>query len=111
MLARLTGGDSYLEGRVEVYYLGYWGTICDDSWDINDAHVVCRSLGYGPATAARSSAYYGQGSGSIILDDVSCTGSETNLVNCGHSGYLTHNCAHSDDAGVVCSSMLRIQHF
>ena len=96
---------------MEVYYLGYWGTVCGDSWDINDGHVACRSLGYGPATSVSSNALYGQGSGSIILDDVSCTGSETNLVSCGHNGYLTHNCAHTQDAGVVCSSMLRIQHF
>ena len=50
---------------------------------------------------ALGSANFGQGSGPIQIDDVSCIGNETNLLNCTH--LTTHNCAHSEDAGVVCS--------
>ncbi|XP_063968185.1 deleted in malignant brain tumors 1 protein-like [Lytechinus pictus] len=105
---RLVGGSGSNEGRVEVFYDGGWGTVCDDQWDIEDAHVVCRSLGYARASASNGSAAFGQGTGDIILDDVLCTGSEPNIAFCQYyqDGYKSHNCGHHEDAGVVCEGIV-----
>ena len=91
-------------GRVEVFHSGQWGTVCDDSWDINDAKVVCRQLGYPYAGRALQGSYVPDGTGRIWLDDVRCTGSEQNLIGCRHNGWGNHNCGHYEDAGVECSS-------
>ena len=89
-------------GRVEILHEGSWGTVCDDSWDLNDATVVCRKLGFDGALAAPPLARFGQGSGDIILDAVQCNGTEKNLLDCKHKGIGVHNCMHKEDASVIC---------
>ena len=102
-IVRLVNGANSYEGRVEVYHFGEWGTVCDDDWDLNDAQVVCRQLGFTSATAARGSAYYGRGSGQIWLDNVNCVGSELTIEDCSHRGWGVENCGHYEDAGVQCT--------
>ena len=84
---RLVGGNSYREGRVEVFYNGAWGTVCDDDWDLNDAHVVCRSMGFGDASEATTSANFGEGSVNIAYDNVRCSGNEGSIFNCPNRGH------------------------
>ena len=91
-------------GRVEVFTGGRWGTVCDDAWDTKGAAVVCRQLGFAYAVRAAKRAEFGEGHTlPILLDDVRCTGSERNLLECAHAGLGSHNCDHQEDAGVVCS--------
>lgn len=58
---RLVGGQLLSEGRVEVYHDGRWGTVCDDSWDVAEAQVVCRQLRYPGALSVVKGGKYGQG--------------------------------------------------
>ena len=98
---RLVGGTGEHEGRLEVYKQDKWGTVCDDHFDIKDGHVACKQMGF---SGAKSIEKFGDGSGSIHLDDLKCIGNEKDLFDCPHSGIGAHNCDHSEDVGVVCTS-------
>ena len=97
--------NSLSSGRVEVFYNGTWGTICDDSWDLQDADVVCRQLGYNGASSAPADVVFGQGTGPIWLDDVNCEGNEKSITQCNHGGWGVHNCGDGKNAGVVCRQL------
>lgn len=50
--------------------------------------------------------YFGRGNGSVLLDELSCSGHEKTLDNCGSSGWYISDCDHTEDAGVACESKL-----
>ena len=102
-------------GRVEVYTNsvggvdnGEWGSICENNWDVQDARVVCRQLGYPDAVAAPMSVHYGQRSGQIWLDYVQCFGNESDIFACRHNGIGAHNCELDQDVSAECSSRLML---
>ena len=111
MSVGLIGGNADNEGRVEVNYNGTWGTVCDDFWSQNDANVVCQQLGYGTAATWPRLAEFGQGRGQIWLDNLRCTGNETDLFSCPHNGPGNHNCGHNEDASVVCTNIRKYNWF
>eukprot|EP00118_Oscarella_pearsei_P010004 m.59252 g.59252 ORF g.59252 m.59252 type:complete len:1571 (+) comp34878_c0_seq2:55-4767(+) len=106
---RLAGGTTAYEGRVEVYHNGQWGTVCDDDWDMDDANVVCRHLGYERAVRELSGAYYGQGYGRIWMDNVHCWGWEAALSSCPFNGWGINDCSHGEDASVICLNSFKTE--
>ncbi|XP_030047007.1 T-cell differentiation antigen CD6 [Microcaecilia unicolor] len=98
---RLVGTSSRCAGRVEFEIDGRWGTVCDDSWDLHDADVVCRQLRCGSALDALGASHFGKGVDPIYMDEVNCTGNESHIWDCPAEEH--HDCGHKEDAGVICS--------
>ena len=107
---RLVNGTDQYEGRVEILVNGQWGTICDDFWSDTDASVVCRQLGFSAEGAiARNRAFFGRGTGPIILDNVQCNGTEVTIADCNSNPAYIHDCYHGEDAGVHCLRKLLLK--
>ncbi|XP_072123050.1 scavenger receptor cysteine-rich domain-containing protein DMBT1-like [Mobula birostris] len=101
---RLSGSDDVCAGRLEIYYDGSWGTVCDDSWDLLDANVVCKQLGCGYASKEKTiHGHCGRGTGVVWLDEVNCSGNESHLWECPSAPWSQHDCSHKEDVTVQCS--------
>ena len=100
---RLGGGNTANEGYVEALGSnGTWGGVCDDDWDMTDANVVCRMLGFSSAeTIYDPSTPVGE---HFVLDNLRCTGNESSIFDCPHNGEWLENCGASEIAGVRCAS-------
>ena len=109
-MLRLVGGNTPHEGRLEIFYGGRWGTVCDDYWTDEEADVACRALGFPEGSVGNGGrflrAHFGEGAGPIHLDDLLCVGNETSLIDCpraNNNAVGVHNCDHSEDVGVRCA--------
>ena len=101
---RLTDGSMFpFSGRVEVYRNGVWGTMCDKYWNDNNAHVVCEQLGY-KSSFPITQRDVATGKGPILMENVTCSHYQDNLLACSHNGFENHNCGHVEDVGVACLS-------
>ncbi|KAK3089728.1 hypothetical protein FSP39_005947 [Pinctada imbricata] len=100
---KIVNGRNNYTGRIEINHNGEWGVICDDNWDLQDAAVACRMLGFSfGAKVAVGRSVFGIGNGNFLLDDVNCTGNEISLVDCHKKPWKSHNCRNSEVAGVIC---------
>lgn len=60
---------------------------------------------FSPGALAFRTAFFGQGTGRILLDNLGCNGAENRLVDCPHNGIGIENCVHAEDAGLRCAGM------
>ena len=79
---RLTGSPISNAGQVEVFYAGVWGTIDSYQWNIRNAHVVCRQLGYPGALSSGASSQFGVGEQRVWFSKVRCLGNESSIQDC-----------------------------
>ena len=105
-------GSSAKEGFVEGLGTdGIWGGICQKDFDIDDAHVICRMVGFPSATAAlangTAAALYGTSKETkFVLSRLGCTGHENSIFDCPHPGEWDDNidCDAKEIAGVQCAT-------
>ncbi|KAK7493990.1 hypothetical protein BaRGS_00014872 [Batillaria attramentaria] len=77
---KLTGGSRPWDGRLEVYYSGEWGTVCDDGFGLEEAGVACWQLGFSRASSNYSTVGVDSSNPPILLDDLHCDGTELTLA-------------------------------
>jgi len=103
-LVRLVDGTVPHEGNVEVFHLGKWGSVCDDEWDIREATVICRELGWDDVARPTHNSMYGPARNPFWIDNTYCTGGEKNLTECRFDGWGQNDCHESEAAGVICQT-------
>jgi len=105
---RLSGGGN--KGRLEVYHDGQWGAVCDDNFDVNDARVACRTMGksggakWGMPSSETTTGWnfkFDTSSMPVLLDNLSCTGSEQHLFQCAMD-WGVEDCQSSENVWMRC---------
>lgn len=107
---RLLGGASELEGRLQIYLNGKWGTVCDHGWNIINAALVCHQLGYALNPTdwrlQRSELPNAGTSEDVILSHVRCTEHDIDITKCRAEKASTkdffNSCTHTQDVGIRC---------
>ncbi|XP_060552053.1 scavenger receptor cysteine-rich type 1 protein M130-like, partial [Ruditapes philippinarum] len=110
---KLLNGTSNYTGRLEVEYKQHYGSVCDRDFDVDDAIVVCRSLGFNTMSVGfKNNAFYGKGKGDIFVSNLKCTGNESDISYCDtpYRWAEPHEfCTHENDVSVLCNTPVRLR--
>ncbi|KAK9531642.1 hypothetical protein VZT92_011053 [Zoarces viviparus] len=106
---KLSDGLNRCVGRVEFFDKGQWGTVCGESWDVNDANVVCRQLGCERTHKITTIPEYGHGTGHTWINQIECNGMESTLSQCHQRPFRDKTCNTTSIAGVVCTGSLEVR--
>lgn len=87
---------------MEVRFHGVWKSVCDTKWDLREANVICRMMGYSQGAAVAIKGY--QSTGDVWLSGVSCNGDEKSIERCYNLKWGKASCRNNRRAGVVCIS-------
>ncbi|XP_060607116.1 deleted in malignant brain tumors 1 protein-like [Ruditapes philippinarum] len=111
---RLVDGPHRYAGRLEVYYKGEWGSVCESYFDQDDADVVCgmiRNTTIGLINATiHGNNYYGQSQGPVIITDLQCNGTEDEIFFCKSDKWKSgHYCNYYyQNVGVDCNTQVKL---
>lgn len=114
---RTRAGPNVGIGRLEILKDGRWGAVCDRNWNIKNANVACRQMGFGTAKLSSTGSKYGPGHNPVWLIDVNCTGFEKDIFHCDHQKVATSHskvgdfaikipqqeCSHQTEVSIECN--------
>ncbi|KAH3710081.1 hypothetical protein DPMN_069547 [Dreissena polymorpha] len=108
---RMVNGTSTTNGRLEVYFRGQWGTVCDRNFGASDAQVVCNQLNFpyfSGYNSVKTGSYYGSGNRPVVIDNVGCNGDEIDIALCASNPWLSSTCSDNSIVGVDCGTSVRL---
>ena len=103
MPIRLRGSHASNMGRIEVHYAGTWGSVRASGWDIKDATVACRQLGYHSASLSGYRLFFSPDI-PVWFTYFKCFGNETSLEQCARDFYQHSSSTYC--ASVVCTNKM-----
>ena len=106
---RLLGGSSIGSGRVEIRINNVWAQICADLWNLNDALVVCRYLGFNTTQQVPIGDVFGVSTTGYWATQMRCSGEESDLNQCHYTEYINQPvqiCSVGYPANVRCLGMV-----
>ncbi|CAJ0561234.1 unnamed protein product, partial [Mesorhabditis spiculigera] len=101
------GNDRTVEGRLEVFIDGQWGTVCNRSWTAQHALTVCNQLGLSmdPEYFENWRIFPPAGDLPMLMDNIRCEENEVDITKCRYDG-LWHNvgagCRRTEVVGIRC---------